>query len=51
MTRRTSGGKARNGVNCSQRARHSLMIAGYRPPQAAARSSSAAAAAAWSAAV
>ncbi len=28
MTRRTSGGNARNGVNCSQCARHSFTIAG-----------------------
>ena len=45
MTRRTSGGNARNGVNSAQCARHSLTIAGYRSPHAAANASSAAAAA------
>jgi len=51
MTRLTSGGNARNGVNSAQCARHSRMIAGYRCSQAAAKASSAAAAAASSAAV
>jgi len=31
---RISGGKARNGVSCSQALRQSRMIAGYLPPQA-----------------
>jgi hypothetical protein len=43
MTLRTSDGKARNGVNSDQCARHSLTIAGYRDSQFPAKASSAAA--------
>lgn len=43
---RISGGKARNGVNCSQLERHSRVIAGYWLPQVASNSANRCAAAA-----
>ena len=51
MTRRTSGGKARNGVNSAQAFSHSLTMAGYLASQVPLNSANASSAAASETAV